>query len=84
MSLAVTLHHANHSADSVVLLHASLEVTKDPFMHHVVLGHIYKVLGRGGAGAPLLLHEVWRGSADPTALPRELKHQDGRPQRQRQ
>ena len=43
MSLAAVLYHANHTHDSVVLLHTAMETCQEYSVYHFLLGNIYAV-----------------------------------------
>ncbi|XP_078346607.1 tetratricopeptide repeat protein 17-like [Oculina patagonica] len=44
MSLAAVLHYANHTHDSVVLLHTALDMCEEYSVYHFLLGNIYASL----------------------------------------
>ena len=43
MSLAAVLYHANHTYDSLVLLHTALDTCQEYSVYHFLLGNIYAV-----------------------------------------
>lgn len=43
MSLAAVLHHANHTLDSVVLLHTAMDTCEEYSVYHFLLGNLYAV-----------------------------------------
>lgn len=43
MSLAAVLHHANHTLDSIVLLHSAIDTCDEYSVYHFLLGNLYAV-----------------------------------------
>lgn len=43
MSLAAVLHHANHTLDSIVLLHSAIDTCDEYSVYHFLLGNLYVV-----------------------------------------
>ena len=43
MSLAAVLHHANHTLDSIVLLHSAIDTCEEYSVYHFLLGNLYAV-----------------------------------------
>ena len=43
MGLAAVLYHANHSHDSLVLLHTAVDSYSELSVYHFLLGNIYAV-----------------------------------------
>lgn len=43
MSLAAVLHHANHTLDSIVLLHTAIDTCEEYSVYHFLLGNLYAV-----------------------------------------
>jgi len=43
MSLAAVLHHANHTLDSIVLLHTAMDTCEEYSVYHFLLGNLYAV-----------------------------------------